>query len=404
MEHNRVCEWLDKILIIVFFILCLSAGISEALARNCVRVILPLTVIRCILEPAILLRLLHVKYILISMALFLAVMIASAIYGGNFSTVIEERYFLLQYSALLMPAYLLVTSKKRYDRALLYTLFASLFISNLYVFYQTANGDFRPYLFVAPSVLATTCIYCILIPVMVTATFDIEAPITGRAYSAVCAVMSVAGLMCTNTRGGYPIILVVVFLIFYYLRSWKGRVAAVLCCLLVVSTTIILVPSISNRVNTLEEPQKEQSVTERFIMWETAVEIGIDHPVLGVGKGNYSRVYNEIYKHPEAKESPGHAHSNYFMMLGENGVPGFLTYCAVTLSLLIYGWKRRCSYYGMMIFVATLGFAMYSITDYTLTAYAAVRLYWLLIGICVAHEFFLIEACHTSKREVRSSL
>ena len=58
-------------------------------------------------------------------------------------------------------------------------------------------------------------------------------------------------------------------------------------------------------------------------MWESAYEMFKDHPVFGVGIGQYASKYLNEYKSPEAKEKQNHCHNNFLQMLAENGVAGF---------------------------------------------------------------------------------
>lgn len=367
-------------------ILGVSICISEALARNCIRVVLFLVLLSCVLHPNLLKRLVRVKLVLCSMLVFFSVMLISAIYGGQFSEVVHENLFWLQYTALIMPACVLILDQKKNTYMLLYLTYLSVLIADFYVFYQTANGVFRPYLLIAPSVMGSTCIYATLIPAMVASIFDENASYRGRIFSAVCALFSMAGLICSNTRGGWLAVFPLVFVIMlWYLKSWRKRVVAVVGCIFVAVSILAVSPSVYTRANSIVHGNKQQSVTERFIMWETATKIGIDHPVIGVGKGNYSHVYNDIYKPADAKESPSHAHSNLFMMLGEDGFLGLLSYCFVTLSCLVFGWKYRKNIFGMIIVVSTLGFSFYSLTDYTLASYESVRVFWFLMGICASN-------------------
>lgn len=49
-----------------------------------------------------------------------------------------------------------------------------------------------------------------------------------------------------------------------------------------------------------------------------------DHPVLGVGLGQYKDNYQQKYILPQAKEPYlTHAHNNFLPMLAENGIIGF---------------------------------------------------------------------------------
>lgn len=60
-------------------------------------------------------------------------------------------------------------------------------------------------------------------------------------------------------------------------------------------------------------------------MWHSAFQMGVDHPIMGMGKGNYIAEYQQVYITPLATEPDhGHAHNNFMQYLAENGIVGLL--------------------------------------------------------------------------------
>ena len=103
---------IDATLVFIIGLLSLSSCISEALSRNCVKVLLLVLLIRCVIKPNILHGLCQIKGLLISMIAFFCMWFISAIYGGHFDEVSSESMFSTQYTALLLPACLLLINKK----------------------------------------------------------------------------------------------------------------------------------------------------------------------------------------------------------------------------------------------------------------------------------------------------
>ena len=119
-------------------------------------------------------------------------------------------------------------------------------------------------------------------------------------------------------------------------------------------------------------------------MWRSALNAIGDNPLMGVGFGNYEAAYQEIYILDEAKERfQGHAHNIYLQLWAETGLPGLLLFCGLFGYILYWSWRRAHNFYGLMIFSATLDFMLYGLTDYTLSSFIAMRVYWLLFGICI---------------------
>lgn len=375
---------IDATLVFIIGLLSLSSCISEALSRNCVKVLLLVLLIRCVIKPNILHGLCQIKGLLISMIAFFCMWFISAIYGGHFDEVSSESMFSTQYTALLLPACLLLINKKENVYIFLYGLFFSMLVTDIYVFYQVWNGEFRPVPLIAAGVMKGTCLFVTLIPAMLINFFDSSAPLVGRIFAVVCAVVSLIGLIFTNTRGGWlAIIPVVVGILLYYVPTWKKKVCVVMSCVMLAGFAIAFVPSISDRADSITQGRKQQSVNERFLMWGSAVRMGLDHPVLGVGNGNYKHYYQNEYISEQAKEPDvGHAHNMFFQMFGENGFIGLFTYCGMIIMFLLYGYRRKSPMAKIVLF-STLGLVLYGFTDYTLSAYESMRVYWFLMGLCV---------------------
>lgn len=375
----------DKIILFIFGILSISSCVTEALSRNCVRVLLFLLIVRLVVKPDVLKKLYRAKSLCISTLIFYAMIIFSAIYGGNFWSVSSESMFSTQYTALLLPACLLLLKRNRDVVFLLYGLFFSMLLTDIYIFYQVFQGVYRPVPLVAAGVMKGTCLFVILIPAMLISSFDNKMPNMGRLFSAICAVVSIIGLICTNTRGGWlAIVPVVIGILLYYIPTWKKKLTVILACCLLMGVVSASVSSFSTRIDSITRGRNEQSVNERFLMWDSAIKMGLDHPLLGVGNGNYKYCYQNEYISPQAKEPDvGHAHSMFFQMLGENGFIGLLAYCGMIGTFFYYGYRRK-SAKAKIILASTMGLVLYGLTDYTLSAYEAMRVYWFLMGLCIA--------------------
>ena len=66
-------------------------------------------------------------------------------------------------------------------------------------------------------------------------------------------------------------------------------------------------------------------IVERMAMWQAAWYMYEDHPLLGVGIGNYVEAYKD-YHMPGWKKDKGHAHNYYLNVLAEMGTVGLIAY------------------------------------------------------------------------------
>lgn len=385
MKEN-INNRLDVAIFIVMCLLALSSCISEAMARNFTRVVLILAVVRCILQPRLFYRLRHIKSLLIVMLLFFGVMVLSAIYGGNFWSVVQENLFWFQYSAVLLPVCLLILNSKKQVKTILYCMFFSMAVSDVYIFYQTIQGVFRPSALLMDGVMTGTVLVMCIVPAMVAMLFEAELAYKERIFVGICTLMSMAGIICLNTRGGWLAVFpVLACILLYCIKGIRKKIAVLLLCCLAGGTVMMMFPGVQKRASEIVYSSSQQSATERMLMWQSAYQMGMDNPVLGVGKGNYTDLYQHKYISPIAKEpTQGHAHSNYFQMFAENGFLGLFTYCGMIGMFLCWGWSHRKNIYGVVLCGATAAFSLYGVTDYTLAAYGGMRVYWLLMGLCVA--------------------
>lgn len=129
----------------------------------------------------------------------------------------------------------------------------------------------------------------------------------------------------TQSRGA-SIALACVFLYLW----WKGRQKFVGFALLLgvgVAVLSYAPDAYFERLNTLQNYQQEGSAMGRITAWKTAVRMAADNPLQGVGSGHFAVKLGTEYRPPEfgAQNLPWlTAHSMYFLILGELGIPGII--------------------------------------------------------------------------------
>ena len=74
-------------------------------------------------------------------------------------------------------------------------------------------------------------------------------------------------------------------------------------------------------VRAVEVTGENFAVVERMAHWQAGWYMLLDHPLLGVGAGNYAAAYPD-YSLPGWPEALGHAHNYYLNMAAETGLPG----------------------------------------------------------------------------------
>ena len=227
------------------------------------------------------------------------------------------------------------------------------------------------------------------------------------------ATIAVA-LYTTHSRGGLLGISVLILVALGFLL-WRSRgkqrqrllIGAVLA-LITMSLILLSNPKV-RRLTQVSPPNADSqpaltlvldnSIRDRLFMWQSSLNILQDRPLLGVGSGNMSRVYN-LYRPIEAGRSSDHVHqlhNTVVQLLGELGLVGigayfFLLGCLARLWMRLYQQlqhrRDRWLLYGTG--GSLLAYAVSSLTDYQLEnigiSSVLVLLIVLLIGVAQRHH------------------
>lgn len=146
--------------------------------------------------------------------------------------------------------------------------------------------------------------------------------------------INLVGVFCSKSKG---VFLGIVFIaILFLFQRYKKMILIVV--LLVVFTFLISNP-IKNRFEFSIGEEKYSA--ERINIWKMSLEIFQDNPFFGVGPNNFKNVaknYNFKQTHGPANyfKVPAQTHNDYFKLLVENGLFGFLM-----IMLLFFGFIRK---------------------------------------------------------------
>ncbi|MBX4259973.1 O-antigen ligase family protein [Clostridium estertheticum] len=205
-----------------------------------------------------------------------------------------------------------------------------------------------------------------------------------------------------NIKSMYGIISILLFvnIIMTYSRSAQVGVcigAVVLCVIYSYKLIIafggigiftLFMPSVLDRVRDLQNASENES---RIKLWKTALMMIKDHPILGVGNGNYVSRYNEYvskYKglsYNAYKRYP--AHNSYLKVESELGIVGIVSFLAVLVTSLIRVKKlftitndKFIKAFYMGAFASMIAFYFMNIVDNLFFVPMATTYFWFLIA------------------------
>ncbi len=256
-------------------------------------------------------------------------------------------------------------------------------IDALCVIGQGLSGDLRPAGFFGhPMTFAGfSCLYLPLLFVFFFEKRDSTRWLLG--IGALWTVVATA-LLLNATRGAWLSVVAVIFILLaYYFFRCRKLAVLVFCFLALSGVGLSQNESFTARMETITDT-KYQSNSERLLIWDSAFHMFCDHPVLGVGLGQYAENYQKNYISPEAKEPEiTHAHNNFMQMAAENGTIGFAGFL-VLISYFIgvsfhRFWKEKNSY-ALMMCVSTLALVLQGLTEYNFGNSAVMKCFWLTQG------------------------
>lgn len=126
---------------------------------------------------------------------------------------------------------------------------------------------------------------------------------------------------------------------YYWLKSDRKILGIVGIVLVIVFIGFVAPSTFFDRMETIttDEAEMEGSALGRVLAWKASIRMVEDHPLLGVGVGHFPVKYGAEYRPPvEYGKIPWQtAHSSYFLILGELGVPGIIFLVGIIISNLV---------------------------------------------------------------------
>ncbi len=228
----------------------------------------------------------------------------------------------------------------------------------------------------------------------------------GRAAAAVAGVLVLGAIVFSDSRGAFVSVLglMAVGIRVGWLR-WRSVALAALALALVVP---VVAPRYVERILSLgslvgvagQAPIEEADGAVRGRLTEMFASgmAFLDHPILGVGPGQYAQMYSveyhfrsDVFRFRDLP-APRRAHSLYLELAAETGIVGLAIFFGIVAYLMYTLWRLRAATLARAPAWSDLTTAaLLSLVAYFATAVflhlSYIRYYWLLVALCGA-------ACH----------
>ena len=178
----------------------------------------------------------------------------------------------------------------------------------------------------------------ILVPFCLFLLFDAK-KLMGRIFWGVCLLLLVAAIIGTQSRGGTLGLVAVA--IYFWSKTDRKLLTGAISIVGLVGVMALASPQYFARMGTMAKIEDDGSAQGRITAWKAGTYMMLSNPLLGVGAGNFPPNYTKFAPGADGVGRWKTAHSIYFLILGELGLPG--------LMLLIYyifwnlGENRRLS-------------------------------------------------------------
>ena len=183
-----------------------------------------------------------------------------------------------------------------------------------------------------------------------------------------------ANLVLTGSRGA--------------LLGFTTMLAAVACCrrrfiIIILMLALIYSVAINALPGLTERLRDPASLKTRIEIWRITARIILDHPLFGVGAGQYQSVYNRYVPPVKPEDSMVFAHNLFLQMAAEFGLPALAVFLAIICLLL--GICIRLARTGEAVYQCILavivGVLVHLQFDNTIWGLDIGGVFWLLIGM-----------------------
>lgn len=373
---------MDTFIYYLLLLYAFASSISIAAANIAISLASLLAVVRYIRKPVILTL---DKGLFRAIGVFLLAVLLSAVFADHPVDGIERLWTYVYRMFPLLLAIFFIKDKNQLTRIILVMGF-SIVVAAGYAIWQGIHGNYRAAAFSShPMILAGYLIQ--MIPFLLIVGLETKKLGTKTKACLLCAgVLSCIALVFNGTRGAWIAIscVFIIYGIFNFQKNKKVVIGMVAICLLT-SITAVHVPILKDRMNTISD-MNNQSNAERILLWRSSWHMFMDHPLVGIGAGNFTNVYKPNYISPEAKEPElGHAHSNFFHMLAETGIIGFCSFLYMFGYILYTMYRRYRSneedVLSLVVFISTFSILIQGLTEFNFGNSAVIRMYWFILGL-----------------------
>lgn len=215
-----------------------------------------------------------------------------------------------------------------------------------------------------------------------------------RTLSLLLIALFCLALAIGTGRIGYLAFVLLLPLVIYNLLGQRNLVKIIIITLPLL-VVFFLSPVVQNRISLVMSDIKEYqkgnpntSIGLRLNMWNGAIRIFLENPIIGAGTGSYMLEMKK-YHHPKLDpefQNFSEPHNSFLYMAASFGVMGLISLSWLFLVFLKKGWVARASIPGFAVLAFGLVLLIGSLTATQILSYATGKMFALLMGIEIAQR------------------
>ena len=283
---------------------------------------------------------------------------------------------------------ILLFIRKRHYLINMLTLFTAAFgidcfVTLIQVVYHLGNNDRGWGL--GGSQLGIAGLICMMLPFVLVMLYEPSIEKRLKCISLITLFCIIIALFCNKSRGAWLTCLITLPLTAsHYLIRQKKKIVLSLLLLLVFGGIMISQPEYNARFRSITNTTTDRSNSDRIWTWASSLDMFEDRPLTGVGLGQFRFHYDNGYRYAQETQHLSHAHNNFFHLLAETGIIGFLGllyWLSYFLCASLKAYHKKKNPYDLLIFTTVLSYViLFGQVEYTLDMSANMRIFWFLLG------------------------
>lgn len=327
----------------------------------------------------------YVKKYSKTFALMLLLLLPSAVLTNNIAVGLPEFINVWLWRILVFFVIALCIRDKKTLFTMLAVFFVDFGIDNLVAFYQHVSGMTDRGWGFGSSVLTISGLMVMLVPIFCVILLDKAFPNYVK-VSALWALSCVGfGMYGNQSRGSwlFSMIMVPIVSLPYILKRFI-YVVVVLAALGGVVWGFSTQPQYVARFESITNTTTDGSNLGRFDVWTSSINMFKDHPLTGVGIGQWRTIYEASYRLPTENQHLYHAHNNFIQLLGEVGLLGLLGVLIFYGSIIIDNfvvWFKNRDPYSLCVMIAVICYVfVFGQVEYTLDNSSGIRIMYFMLA------------------------